>query len=77
MLMLTVLFKMSIYCSRISVTIPRGKVTAFVGMFGGSVYAPVFNGPFAIKANAGFSGNTDKLYEDFMNFPKNYTPSEG
>lgn len=46
-------------------------------MFGGSVYAPVFNGPFAIKANAGFSGNTDKLYEDFMNFPKNYTPSEG
>jgi hypothetical protein len=44
--------------------------------FGNTYYGPTFNGPFAINATTAFTGNTTKLYEDFANFPRKYTPSE-
>ena len=43
-------------------------------IYGSMVYAPVFNGPFAICATGNFSGDTDALYEAFANFAQNYTP---
>lgn len=43
-------------------------------IFGGSVYAPVFNGPFAIYATGNFPGDADALYEAFADFAQNYTP---
>jgi hypothetical protein len=43
--------------------------------FGNTVYMPQFNGPFAINATSVFPGNTTQLYDDFLAFPANYTPS--
>lgn len=42
-------------------------------IYGTKVYSPVFNGPFAVSANAGFPYDTAKFYEDFAAFPANYS----
>lgn len=41
-------------------------------IFGGQIYAPVANGPFAIHVLAGFAGDVNQLMEDFANFAQNY-----
>lgn len=41
-------------------------------IFGGSIYAPTLNGPFAINILPSFAGDPNQLREDFANFAQNY-----
>ncbi len=42
-------------------------------IFGGAVYSPRSNGPFAVWVNSNYSGNTDDFYNVFMGFPKEWS----
>ncbi len=45
-------------------------------IFGGAVYSPRSNGPFAVNVLPKYPGNTNDFYEAFMAFPKEWSKYE-